>query len=187
MQLYLECLSIDKDSAEALQGRGECWSALGAFQEAIKDYKECQTVAEKTKNDACALLCARALMDMYRKTGRFEESISTGANVLKSGLNDDDGSLEEEVERMRYAYHIFQNAEEDEREKRYADAVVKYTQLLEMDCGKGAELRRCSLSLGENSDANLKIHVRSDSQRRFESGRACVERPGVVFNRGWRF
>jgi len=141
VQLYSKCLSIDKDSAEALRGRGECWSALGAFQEAIKDYKECQTVAEKTKNDACVLSCARALMDMYRKTGRFEESISTGANVLKSGLNVDDGSLEEEVERIRYAYHIFQNAEEDEREKRYADAVVKYTQLLEMDCGLRGKVR----------------------------------------------
>ena len=108
---------------------------MGAFQEAIKDYKECQTVAEKTKNDACALSCARALMDMYRKTGRFK-SLYQQANVLKSGLNVDDGSLEEEVERIRYAYHIFQNAEEDEREKRYADAVVKYTQLLEMDCVK---------------------------------------------------
>ena len=66
VQLYSKCLSIDKDSVEALRGRGECWSALGAFQEAIKDYKECQTVAEKTTNDACALSCARALMDMYR-------------------------------------------------------------------------------------------------------------------------
>ena len=37
VQLYSKCLSIDKDSAEALRGRGECWSALGAFQEAIKD------------------------------------------------------------------------------------------------------------------------------------------------------
>ena len=170
VQLYSKCLSIDKDSAEALRGRGECWSALGAFQEAIKDYKECQTVAEKTKNDACALSCARALMDMYRKTGRFEESISTGANVLKSGLNVDDGSLEEEVERIRYAYHIFQNAEEDEREKRYADAVVKYTQLLEMDCGERCEIARarCSLSLGENLTQILKFTLevirRADSR-----------------------
>ena len=134
VQLCSKCLSIDKDSAKALRGRGECWSALGAFQEAIKDYKECQTVAEKTKNEY-ALSRAPSLMDMYRKTGRFEESISTGANVLKSGLNVDDGSLEEEVERIRYAYHISKCRRRRTR-KAIRGCGCKVHALLEMDCGE---------------------------------------------------
>ena len=171
VQLCSKCLSVDKDSMEALLLRADCWSELGAFKEAIKDYKECQAIAEDKNNNERVVLCAKALMGTYRKTGDYEASIRSGENVLKRGLNDiDDESLEEEVARMRYALQTFQSAEEDEREKRYAQAVEKYTHLLELDCGERCEIARarCLLSLGENLTQILKFTldlIRRDDSR----------------------
>jgi len=168
VQLCSKCLSVDKDSMEALLLRADCWSELGAFKEAIKDYKECQALAEDKNNIKRVVLCAKALMGTYRKTGDYEESIRSGEIVLKGGLSDE--SLEEEVARMRYALQMFQSAEEDEREKRYAQAVEKYTHLLELDCGERCEIARarCLLSLGENLTQILKFTldvIRRDDSR----------------------
>jgi len=179
VQLCSKCLSIDKDSAKALHLRGRCWSQLGAFHEAIKDFKECQAVAEGKENNEYAIACAQSLMGMYRKTGDYEASVLAGEEILKRGLKIENETLEEEVarietleeevERMRYVLRTFQSAEEDEREKRYAQAVERYAHLLELDCGERCEIARarCLLSLGENLTQILKFTL--DAIRRDDS------------------
>jgi tetratricopeptide (TPR) repeat protein len=101
VQLCSKCLSIDKDSAKALHLRGRCWSQLGAFHEAIKDFKECQAVAEGKENNEYAIACAQSLMGMYRKTGDYEASVLAGEEILKRGLKIENETLEEEVDESK--------------------------------------------------------------------------------------
>ena len=49
--------------------------ATGSVHEAIKDYKECQTVAEKTKNDACALWRAPIVDGYVQKNWGITKSL----------------------------------------------------------------------------------------------------------------
>ena len=112
----------------------------------------------------------RPRVDGYvQKDGGLRSVRINSEEILKRGLNVDDGSLEEEVERMRYAYHIFQNAEEDEREKRYADAVERYTQLLEMDCGERCEIARARMFTFARENLTQILKFTLDAIRRDDS------------------